>query len=201
MSGSLVGAIGRGWRDPRGTMATQIHEGLDEARALFHLMLACGLLCVASLPGAVRASRSIEADDPLSGAIAAYLFGYLFVLPLIAYGAAALMRLVAQRFGGTGSYLAMRSALFWTMLAGAPIALGLALVRVFAEAAPDAGLLPMVTLLGYAGLAVWIWLLAGAIAAAEGFGSTMRVAVAIALVFVGAGLLVSGLAGGGRVAG
>lgn len=197
MAGSLVGAIGRGWRDPRGTMASQIDEGLDESRALFHLMLACGLLCLASMPGAVRASRAIEADDPLSGAVAAYLFAYLFVLPLVAYGVAALLRLVAQRFGGTGSYLAMRSALFWTLLAGAPIALGLALLRVFAEAAPGAGLLPMVTLLGYAGLGIWIWLLAGAIAAAEGFGSTMRVGGVIAVVFVGIGLLVSGLAGGG----
>lgn len=201
MAGSLVGAIGRSWRDPRSMMAAQVEEGLDEARALFHLMLACGLLLLASLPGAVRASRAIEADDPLSGAIAAYLFGFLFVLPLLAYGAAALLRLAAKVFGGRGSFLAMRSALFWTMLAAAPVALALALLRVFAEAAPGAGLLPMMTLLGYAGLGVWIWLLAGSVAAVEGFGSTGRVAAVIALVFVATGLLLAGAAGGARVAG
>lgn len=200
MSGSLVGAIGRSWRDPRGVMAAQMDEGLNETRALFHLMLACGLLLVASLPGAVRASRAIEADDPLSGAIAAYLFGFLFVLPLLAYGAAALLRGIARLFGGRGSFLAMRSALFWTMLAAAPVALALALLRVFAETAPDAGLLPIVSLLGYAGLAVWIWLLAGAVAEAEGFGSTGRVAAVIALGFVATGIVLAGLAGGGRVA-
>ena len=104
MAEGLVDAIGRGWRDPRGAMAAELGRGLSEARALVHLMLACGVFFVASLPNAVREARALAIADPVEGAVAAHLFGYLALAPLVAYGLAALVHLVARGFGARGGF-------------------------------------------------------------------------------------------------
>src|SRR5690606_25802348 len=112
----LVDAIGRGWRDPRGAMAEELARGRNEVRALLHLMVACVLLFVASLPQAAREARGLAIDDPLAGAIAAHLFGYLAMAPLLFYGLAALVHLVARAFGGRGGFAEARAALFFSLL-------------------------------------------------------------------------------------
>jgi hypothetical protein len=176
-------------------MARQVAAGLSEARALVHLMLACGLFFVASLPNALREARGLEVADPVEGAVAAHLFGYLALAPLLAYGLAAVVHLAARGFGGRGGFLAARSALFWSLLMAAPMAIALALVGVGVELAAPA-LLPWLAWLGYAALAFWLWLFAASLAEAEGFGATRRVAAVVAAGFAGvAGLL--GLVAGG----
>lgn len=186
MAEGIVAAMARSYRDPRAEMARQVAAGLTEARALAHLFLACGLGFVASLPGAVRKAQGLgDVPDPLAGTVSAYLFGYLFVAPLLFYGLAALLHLVARAFGGRGGFLGARAALFWVALLGAPIALGLALAGALAEIAGGAGLLPWIDYLGYAGLAFWLWLLAASLAEVEGFAATRRVAAALALAFAG----------------
>lgn len=182
-------------------MAAQARQGLSEPRALVHLMAACGLYAVASLPAAVRTAADLVVDDPLSGSIAAHLFGYLFVGPLAAYGAAAVVHLIARAFGGTGSFLAARAALFWSLLLGTPIALALALLGVPAEALGSAGLLLSIQLLGYAGLGCWLWVFAASLAEMEGFEVTGRVAAAVLAAFAGIALVLAALAGGGATAG
>jgi hypothetical protein len=193
MAEGLVDAIWHGWRDPRGAMARQVAAGLGEPRALFHLMLACGLYFVASLPNAVREARALAI--PNEGAIAAHLFAWIAVAPLIAYALAALVHVLARAFGGRAGFLAARAALFWSALLAAPVALALAVVGVAAEAA---GLLPWTSWLGYAGLGFGLWLFAASLAEAEGF-ATGRVAAVVAAAFAGlAGLLA--LVGGGAPA-
>lgn len=192
----LIDAIWRGWRDPRGAMAEELARGPNEVRALLHLMLACALLFVASLPGAAREARALAIEDPLAGAIAAHLFGYLAVAPLLFYGLAALVHLAARAFGARGGFARARAALFFSLLLAAPLALVLAAVGVAAELRP--ALLPWAAWLGYAGLAFWLWLFAACLAEAEGFAATGRVAAAVAASFAGvAGLLalVSGRGG------
>jgi len=88
MAEGIVDDVWRGWRDPRGAMAREVAAGLSEARSLLHLMLACGLLFVASLPNALREARGLDIADPVEGAIAAHLFGYLALAPLLVYGLA-----------------------------------------------------------------------------------------------------------------
>lgn len=179
-SRGVVAAIARAYRDPRGAMAEQRAEGLTEPRAMAHLFLACFLGFVASLPEAVRQAQGIEADDPVAAAVTAHLFGYIFVAPLLAYGLAAVVHLVARAFGARGGFLPARAATFWALALAGPIALGLALLGAGAEIA---GLprLPWLPLLGYAGLAFWLWLFAATLAEAEGFAATIRVALAVAL--------------------
>jgi hypothetical protein len=196
MAEGVIDAIGRGWRDPRGAMARQVASGLTEGRALLHLMLACGLLFVASLPNALREARALDIADPVEGAVAAHLFGYLALLPLLAYVLAALAHLAARGFGARGGFREARAALFWSLLMVAPVAVALALVGVATEVAAPS-LLRLVDWLGYAGLAFWLWLFAASLAEAEGFAATRRVAAVVAAGLGTAAGLIGLLAGGG----
>jgi hypothetical protein len=201
VEGGLVAAMARAYRDPRGAMARQVGEGLSEPRALFHLLLAGALFFVASLPNAIREARHLGIDDAISGAVAAHLFGYGFVAPLLAYAAAAVLHLAARAFGGRGGFLGARAALFWAALLGAPIALALALAGVGAELTAASERLPWLTLMGYAGLGFWLWLFAASFAEAEGFAGTRRAAIAVGVGFAGLAALLAVLSGRLAVAG
>lgn len=191
----VVGAILRGYADPRASMARQVEAGLSEPRALAHLMLACGLGFLASLPNALRISPEIAAEAPVAGAVAAHLFGYLLVAPLLLYAVAAAVHLGARAFGGRGGFLAARSALFWSLVLGAPIALALALVGVVAQATAGTAGLPIVAPLRYAGMALWLWLFAACLAEAEGFRRSGAVAVAMFSAFAALAAATAMLAG------
>ena len=194
MSEGLVDTVARGWRAPRAAMARELARGPSEGRALVQLMAACGVLLVASLPNAVRQARTLGIDDAVEGAVSAHLFAYLALAPLLAYGFAALVHLVARAFGATGGFRAARAALFWSLLLAAPLALAVAVLGALAETATPA-LLPWLAPLGYAVLAAWLWFFAAGLAEAEGFAATGRVAaVTAAVLAAGAGLL--GLAAG-----
>lgn len=189
MAAALVDAIALGWRDPRAAMAREVAAGLSEARSLLHLTLACGLFFVASLPNAIREARALDIADPVEGAISAHLFGHLALAPLLAYGAAAFVHLLACGFGARGGFRAARAALFWSLLLVAPLTLMLALAGVLVEASAP-GLLPALDGLGYAVMAFWVWLFAASLAEAEGFVATRRVvAVTVAGLGAAAGLL------------
>jgi hypothetical protein len=200
MSQGLVDAIWRGWRAPRDEMARLLEHGLSEARAAAILMLACVLALVASLPNAVRQARLLDIDDPVAGAVAAHLFGYLFLAPLLFYAIAALMHLACRVFGGSGSYLAARTAVFWSALLGAPVAITLSLAGIAGEVAGGA-ILPWLSYLGYAGLAFWLWLLASNLAEAEGFAATRRVVAVLVAAFLGVSGLAAVLLGAARLPG
>lgn len=150
-------------------MADEVAAGLSESRALVHLLIACGLFFVASLPTALRQARGIAADDPVSAAIAAHLFAWGALAPLAAYGLAALVHLAARGFGASGGFLEARAAFFWSALALAPFALLIALAGAGVELAASQ-LLPWVGWLDYAGLALWLWVFAASLAVAESCG-------------------------------
>ncbi len=188
----LVAGIGRAWRNPRTEMRARIAGGLTEGTLLSWLFIACALGFVASLPDALRTARGLEIEDPVAGAIAAHLFGYMFVAPLLLYGISALVHLLARPFGARGGFFGARAALFWSLLAAAPVALVLALVGVLAQGAPA----PWLAGLRYAGLAVWLWLFAASLAEAEGFAGTGRVAAVLALAFAGLALSLTSVAHG-----
>jgi hypothetical protein len=197
MARGLVADMVRAYPDPRAAMARQLEAGLSEARTLFHLMAACGVLFVASVPAAIRTATRIDADEPVSAAIGAHLFAFLFLAPLLLYGAALLAHGIARLFGGSGSALASRAALFWSLLLVSPIALGIALLGAFAEIVAGAPVLPWVSLLGYAGFALWLWVFAASFTEAQGFEHSVRVAAVVAVAFGLVAWLLVVLAGGG----
>jgi len=89
---------------------------------LFYMALACLLWFVANLPFAVS-GQAQGADVPLDAVLTARLYGNLLILPLILYALAAISRNISRLFGGTGSYMNARLALFWAFLSAMPAVL------------------------------------------------------------------------------
>lgn len=108
------------YRVPRKVVRRQLGLGVREDRALMYLMLACGLIFVAQWP---RLSREayLDASVPLDARIGGALLGWFFVAPLGLYALAALSRIAARALGGQGSWYSARLALFWSLLAAAPM--------------------------------------------------------------------------------
>jgi hypothetical protein len=201
MARGLVADLARAYPDPRAAMARQMREGLSEARALFYLMAACGIFFVASVPAAIRTAQGIDADEPVSAAIGAHLFGFLFLAPVLLYVGALVVHSAARLTGGRGSALATRTATFWSLLMLAPVALAIALVSATAEIAVGPAVLPWTSLLSYAGLALWLWVFAACLAEAEGFGHSGRVALVVAAAFGAVALAVALITGGAPAGG
>lgn len=160
---SLVAEIARSWRNPRAVMRRQLERGVREDRALAYLILACFIIFVAQWP---RLSREAHLDPsvPLDARLGGALFGLMFILPLLAYGLAALSHLVARIIGGRGGHFGARLALFWALLASWPLWLFDGLVTGFIGPGPAStasGSLLAVAFLG-------MWLLS--LAEAEGIG-------------------------------
>jgi len=150
---ALTNDIVASYRTPRRVIRRLLAAGVREDRALFYLMLACGLIFVAQWP---RLSRQAALDDsvPLEALLGGALMGWLFVAPLALYLLAGLSRLLARLVGGRGSWYSARLALFWSLLAAAPLWLFNGLV---------AGLVgpgPALTATGFAALAAFlaIWI-------------------------------------------
>jgi hypothetical protein len=151
--------IVRSWRAPGAAIRRQLDAGVGEARALAYLMAACGLIFVAQWPRLSREAH-LNPDVPLEALMAGALQGIVFILPLLLYGVAAISHLVARAFGGCGSWLGARLALFWTLLATAPLFLLHGLVAGFLG--PGAALNAAGIVLSAGFLGHWLLALAGA---------------------------------------
>lgn len=115
-------------------MRDLLAQGQREDRAIAYLMVACLLLFVAQWPRLVRVTQGFETLPGQEGAelsqlLAYAFFGTVMVLPLLLYGLAALSHMIARVVGGRGSWYSARLALFWALLATAPLALLYGLVR------------------------------------------------------------------------
>lgn len=143
----------RSWRHPRAVLRAKLANGAREDRALATVMGACALIFVAQWP---RLSREayLQPEVPLDARMGAALLGIVFVLPLFAYGIAALSHLLARMMGGVGSYFGARLALFWAMLAWSPLVLLNGLVEGFVGPGPGATALGLLVLAGF--LYLWI---------------------------------------------
>lgn len=142
------------YRNPRAVMRRHLAGGAREDRALIFLFAACLLIFVAQWP---RLSREayLNPEVPLDARIGAALLGWMFIAPLCLYAIAAASHLVARAFGGRGTFFSARMALFWSLLAAAPLFLLHGLVAGFVG--PGAGL--RVTGLGVLAVFLGIWFL------------------------------------------
>jgi hypothetical protein len=125
---TLTGAIVRTWRAPRETVARLLAQNRHEGRVLMYLTLALGLTFLAQWP---RLARQATAEVNLEALLAGALFGLMFLGPLIAYAVAALLQ-VGLRLAGPVEGFAVRLALFWALLAVAPLVLAQAAVAALA---------------------------------------------------------------------
>ena len=148
--------IVRTYRAPRRVVRDLLARGPREDRALAFLMVACLLIFVAQWP---RLSREafLAPEIPLEARMGGALMGWIFVAPLLAYGLAALTRLVARVLGGQGSFYSARLALFWSLLAATPLFLLNGLVAGFVGPGPGhmaTGILSSTVFLAFWGLAL-----------------------------------------------
>ena len=148
----VVPRILRAWASPGAFIADRLAEGPREDRALAVLMGAAGLSFVAQWPGLARAAH-LDPSVPLEARMAGALFATVFLLPPLAYGLAALSHLVARALGGRGSWSAARLALFWSLLAVAPLVLGLGLVAGFVGPASGTQLAGLLVFAGF----LYLW--------------------------------------------
>ncbi len=118
---AITSDIVESYRRPRAVLRRRI-EGSDEGRALAVLMGACLLIYVSQWPSLARAAE-LDPAIPLDARLGGALMATIFVLPLLAYGLAFLSHGVARLFGGRGTGLAARIALFWSLLAVSPLML------------------------------------------------------------------------------
>lgn len=151
----MAADIVESWRRPGRVMRRHLAAGQREDRALIYLMVGCALIGLSRLPRLIR-EIELGLDIPLQAGIGATILAWLFFMPLTAFFLAALSHLVARPLGGKGTWWGARLALFWSLLAAAPLWLLAGLADGFFGA--DAVLAQIV---GAGALGLWavIWLI------------------------------------------
>lgn len=118
----------RTYRAPREVLARRMAVERED-RAIATLMAACILIFVAQWPRLSREAFLNGTDFQMN--LGATLFAWVFVMPLVLYALAAFTHLVAKVLGGQGTWFRARMALFWALLAAAPLWLLYGLVAGF----------------------------------------------------------------------
>ncbi|MCA8884131.1 MAG: YIP1 family protein [Rhodobacteraceae bacterium] len=143
------------YRRPAEVMRRHLSGPQQEGRALVFLMLACLLIFVAQWPRLAR-EAALSPDMPRDAIFGAALLGWVFIMPLVFYGLAALSHVVARLLGGQGTWYGARLALFWPLLALSPVWLLYGLVAGFIGAGPALSLVGVLAV----GLFVFHWAVA-----------------------------------------
>jgi hypothetical protein len=141
----------RSWANPRAAFVREL-SGATEAKALAYLMGACFLIFVAQWPALARAA-ALDPAIPFDARIGGALLGWLFIAPLFFYALAGLAHLIARAFGGRGSGLSARMALFWSLVASVPLFLLFGLVSGFLGEGPARNIVGALLAIGF--LAHW----------------------------------------------
>lgn len=116
---ALIPDILASHRAPRAVLRRRL-IGADEVHALVTLILGCLMVWVAQWPIAARAAH-LDPSIPLGGRLTGAGVAWMFLAPVLLYALAALSHVIARAFGGEGSYFSARLALFWALLAAAPL--------------------------------------------------------------------------------
>lgn len=149
----VVSDIRAAWVRPDAFIARKLSDGVREDRAVAVLMGACGLSFVAQWPALSRAAH-LDPSIPLDARMGGALMGVLFLLPLLAYGVAAISHMVARVMGGKGTWYGARLALFWALLASSPLMLLMGLTAGFLGQGVAATALGVVVFMAF----LYLWL-------------------------------------------
>jgi hypothetical protein len=141
---SVVLDIAEAYRRPAPVFRRRLGAGAREDRALAILMAGCLLVFVAQWPRLQR--LAFETGEELPPLIGGALFGWLFVMPLVAYALGAATHLIARLLGGRGTGYAARLALFWALLVASPLWLLWGLVAGFIGDGPQLAVVGAVAL-------------------------------------------------------
>lgn len=147
---AAVDDILRSYRRPRAVVRGLLARDRSEPRALSILIAALIVIFVGQWPALSR--QAFESDLPLTGLLLGSAMALAATIPLF-YGLAAAGHLVARLFGGAGTWYAARIALFWALLAVAPLMLFQGLVAGFIGTGAQLALVSVVVFLVF----VLIW--------------------------------------------
>lgn len=117
---SIVLDIVRTYRTPREVIARRIGEDVREDRALAVLMGACVLIFVAQWPRLARTAH-FDTDVGFDALLAGALFAWLFLAPLLLYVLSMFVQVAFKLIGRTANGYSVRMAMFWGLLAAAPL--------------------------------------------------------------------------------
>ena len=109
------------YRRPAKIMERHLASGSGEERALIFLMASCVVFFIAQFPVISRTAHLNQVD--MGPDVGGAMLAWLFIAPLVMYVVAAILRLLVRALGCKASWFHTRLALFWTMLAGAPLVL------------------------------------------------------------------------------
>jgi hypothetical protein len=124
---TVTGDIVASWRAPRAVIRRKV-DGLREDRALVYLVSACLLIFVGQWP-VLQRQATLDPSVPFDARVGGALLGIVFILPLAAYLLAGVLHLALRALGGRGRGFDSRMALFWGLLAAAPLFLLNGLLR------------------------------------------------------------------------
>ena len=142
----------RTWRHPRVVMRELLAAGQREDRALAFLMAGCLITFVAQWPRLAR--EAYLTGEDFTKVMSYDLLAWIFMWPLMFYGIAALVHLIAKAFRGKGTFYTARLSLFWTLLATTPVMLFYGLLRGLNGDVTATQIVGGVWLIGF--LAIWI---------------------------------------------
>ncbi|MCV2869938.1 YIP1 family protein [Defluviimonas sp. WL0002] len=140
------------YRGPRRVVARLLAGERHEARPLAYLLAALVLFLVARAPAMSR-DAFVDPASPLSQRVMAMALALGALLPVF-YGLAALGGLAARAAGGRGDWFGARIALFWALLAIAPLVLLQGLVDAFVGPGPALTATGIVVFV----LFMWFWI-------------------------------------------
>ncbi|TWI36893.1 hypothetical protein [Paracoccus sulfuroxidans] len=146
----IVPRILQSWRRP-GKVITSLRGAPDRVLIVI-LMLAMLMFLIAQAPGHARAAE-LDPSIPLGARMGGALLAVMFMMPLLAYGLAALVPVLARLLRWRISPLDSRLALFWALLAVSPAMLLAGMTAGFVGPGPALTLVQ--ALAGIAFLVIW----------------------------------------------
>lgn len=148
---SVIRDIVATYRGPRAVFARRLPGGPREDRALALVMAACVVIFVAQWPKLSRQAHLEQQElNPLLGS---QLFLWIFIMPLVFYVISIVIQMGMRLIGKAITGYQSRIALFWSVLAVAPIALFRGLVGGFIG---PGTVYDVVGLLGFT-MFFWFW--------------------------------------------
>ena len=125
---SLICDIALAYRAPRKAMQVQVERGITEPQTLFYGMLFGIINLIANYP---RVSLTAPDQDTLTGMMAGLFIAYVFFLPLMLYGLAAVIHWVLKKLAGQATWVEARRALNWSAIVTSPIILISGIIYLF----------------------------------------------------------------------
>lgn len=151
---STAHAIFRSYVKPREVLRGFKSNGADDGTALGWLFAACGLFFVARLPALSREAHLSDGEVPLFGLALGTFFGTVLLGPIFFYVLAFVVRFICRALGSQMGDTEIRLALFWGLLASAPLVLLQGMMTAFAGPGAQVGLVSAIALIAF----LWVWI-------------------------------------------